>query len=386
MVEPLNRRQFIGMGAAGLAALGLSARPQEADPFVVHEWGVLTVPHGATWAGLRSWSGEDARMPDFVLHWTASVGKLIEEWKNTPVIIDKPVLHFYSKSRRTVSVRVDVPTGRPKAWWPPAAEFGPKPKLPRRNRRGFFRKPPPSPKIAEIKPEKGFLSWTDVVVDPSLTIPEQPAVKEDQWWATARKIASTPIRRGSVTERFIFYDALAPFDPKLTIGWSDDGVPVPNRKGAFGLRVRDGKAAGLDPDGLTRALVGAGLYEDEAKRITEIWTPEFFRTDGARVLYLMERAEVDALLPMRITPAPDEFRRVMIVHVECLTPEEDRTVSALIEQLGDDDATRRDGAMEALKKLGPRAEGFLRRTHRTTRDPEIRTRVSRLLSGMGLTP
>jgi hypothetical protein len=359
----MNRREFIAVGTAAML-------PWQDDAFVVHEWGVLTVPHGATWANLRTGSGEKPALPAFAVEWTAAVGKLIEEWKERPIIIDKPVVHFYSKRKRTVDVRVAIPTGRPKAWFPPASDFGPRPALP--EGRALMFKEKGDTKIEDVKPVNGFVQWKNLEIDPEAA----GFAETDGWWATARKIESTPVRMGDARDRFLFYEALAPYRAAPELGWVDG---VPRCEGALGIRVRDGKAAGATAEDLTRALTTAGLFADEARRVVEIWEPEFFGADGARVLKLMPREELDALLPLSITPAPDSLVRAMIVHIECLTPERLAEVDALIGRLGSEDAGERDAAMEELRKHGPWAEGRLRAAREKTRDFEVRARIDTVL-------
>ena len=356
----INRREFIVAGAAALAAARLPRKP-----FVAHEWGVITVPAGATWANLRTVSGESPTLPPFVTQWSSAAGKLIEEWKNAPVIVDKPVIHFYTDARRTVNVRVRVPTGRPKAWWPPASEFGPKPELPARELRGMRWDPGPAPNLEDVKPENGFLAWNGLTIDPGA---DPKTLREaDGWWKTAREIPSAVV---GGAERFIFYDALTPFDP--------GELPEPN------VRVSEGKSDGLTPADFEAMLLDAGLYMEEAARVTEIWTSEFFETDGHRVLTLLPREKIDALLPLSIDPAPDDLVRVLIVHVECLTPAQREAVAREIARLGADDPVERDAAMEALAARGPTVEAALRSARAETRDEEVRVRVARLLERLGI--
>lgn len=366
---PIDRRSFLGLSAVVLAA------PRLPEPFVVHEWGVLTVPQGASWATARSAAGEDPQMPAIVTDWNAAVGGLIEQWQSEPVIVLKPVVHFYSEKRRTVEVRLDVPAGRPKLWHPPATEFGPRPELPVRGGRMSVVDPEP-PEIASIAPERGYLLWKELVVDPGIDPASLPA--ETGWWQAARAIESTPVTIAGKTERFVFYDALTLLDPAMTIDWKG-GRPVPDRPGARGLRVRDGKPDGFTPDEFADMLAAAGLFEAEARRVADIWTREFFETDGARVLAVMTRDEADAVLPLRITPAPDVFERVLVLHVECLTPERRAEVEALIERLGADDAGARDAATEALRRGRPWVDGPLREARARTRDLEVQIRIDAIL-------
>jgi hypothetical protein len=348
----MNRREFLAAGAA-LAAMRFPAR----DPFVVHEWGVVTVADGATWSRLRSAAGEGENLPGFVTTWETAVGQTIENWMNMPV--RKPVVHFYSREKRDVELTVRVPTGRPEAWWPPAAEFGPKPDLPPRRGLSSIGEAEKGPDASAVKPENGLLRWS-LSVDPDIAPATFPDVAADHWWATARKIASTPVSG----DRFVFYDAMAPFDP---------GPAEPN------VRVENGRAEGLSPADFEAMLREAGLYKEEAARVAEIWTPEFFQTDGVRSIRIVPREQIDALLPMEIAPAPDELVRVLIAHVEHLTPEREREVERCIADLVADAIETREAATRSLESFGPFAEGALRRALAETKDPEVQARIAALL-------
>src|SRR5262245_29371031 len=277
----LNRREFLAAAAA------LPALAQDDKGLVVHEWGVVTAPYGsdlgvARSEGARFADGKELaeELPDFVTTYREAFDQSIEEWKNRPV--RKPIVYFYAKERTNVRVKVSVPRGRPHAWWPPTADYGPRPALPGKG----IAPDPKIPAIEDVKPENGHLTWNFVVDPDSKARPRDAA----GWWPLARKPASTPIRAGTETDTFLFYDALTRFDSGLTVAWTAETVTVEPavfaavhvRKGR--CRYATGKGGPLKegtPD-LSKALVEAGLTRDEAEAVVEIWRDEFFKTDGAR--------------------------------------------------------------------------------------------------------
>src|SRR5436305_7117845 len=118
-----------------------------------------------------------------------------------------------------------------------------------------------------------------------------------------------------------------------------------NRGGKIGYRLGCGprvEAPELtgDVDGVRAALVDmlteAGLYPKEARAMVETWRDSWFE-EGMRVLYLVPRATIDALLPLSITPAPQEIARVFVGRVELLSPEMRDTIGRAI--TGRDTAT-----------------------------------------------
>ncbi|HLF93397.1 MAG TPA: hypothetical protein VJB14_08040, partial [Planctomycetota bacterium] len=74
--------------------------------------------------------------------------------------------------------------------------------------------------------------------------------KADGWWETARKTDAAPVRCGGAAEKFLFYDALTPCDPGLSILWKEKGegekVELKNvseepLRHLFALRVKRGR-------------------------------------------------------------------------------------------------------------------------------------------------
>ena len=78
------------------------------------------------------------------------------------------------------------------------------------------------------------------------------------------------------------------------------------------------------------ALIDAGLYPDEARAMVDTWRRSYFESDGLRVLYVTPPAWVDQILPIEITPRPEELTRVFIGRIEVLTSEREQL---LLEQL-----------------------------------------------------
>ena len=53
--------------------------------------------------------------------------------------------------------------------------------------------------------------------------------------------------------------------------------------------------------------------------MVETWRDSWFE-EGTRLLYILSRQEVDSLLPLRVTPTPEETVRVFVGRVEVLSP------------------------------------------------------------------
>jgi hypothetical protein len=253
-------------------------------------------------------------------------------------------------------------------------------------------------RVEEIEPVNGHLTWRALRVDPGGAGFREAA----GWWATARKTDAAPIRSGAETEKFLYYDAFAKFDPKLEIRWKKGGKVELRNAGdeparhLLAIRVKDGRCASahhpelkkgeavtLDTVGgrpaLVDVLVAAGLYRKEAEGLVEIWSEEWFGFDGARVLSLVSREAYDRLLPLEIRPEPAELQRVLVAHVECLDADAEEEVSRRVEELASDDPEKRKAAAAALRARMPMATGLIREALKKADDAEVRGTLEDLL-------
>ena len=82
-------------------------------------------------------------------------------------------------------------------------------------------------------------------------------------------------------------------------------------------------------NGLQQKLVGLlveqGLYQDEAQAMFETWRDSWFE-EGSRLLYVVPRPFVDAILPLWIQPAPSQTVRVFVGRLELITPATQKAV------------------------------------------------------------
>ena len=106
-------------------------------------------------------------------------------------------------------------------------------------------------------------------------------------------------------------------------------------------------------DALVKALVAEGLYEKEARAMVKTWETSWFGTEGTgtRLLYTVPRRVTDKLLPLRISPTPDETVRVLVGRIDILTPEQEAKLAAMLPRAGTADAISREEAME-MRALG----------------------------------
>jgi hypothetical protein len=247
-------------------------------------------------------------------------------------------------------------------------------------------------------PPTARLDWGSIDVLPRGVAADAPDAPLDRFtWSYARQVGSNALRTAAgQSERFLFYRGLGNFDLPVAIDASQPGgVAMTNAFGdavgtVFVLNVgTDGGAfvvhaegiapgatlaqsvpslAGAPPvdafvgslaDAVTSALDATGLYHDEAVAMVSTWKRQWFRTPGVRLLYLAPQSWTEASIPLAITPAPDETRRVMMIRVEVLTPEVEQVDADAARLLGSS-ATAAQAAQHFVD-LGRFAEPRLRR-------------------------
>jgi hypothetical protein len=125
---------------------------------------------------------------------------------------------------------------------------------------------------------------------------------------------------------------------------------------------------------LRSALVGGGLYDDEADALLNTWETSYFRRPGLRLFYLVPRGWTDRTLPMRIGepggnggPAP-EVRRLMVGRIELVKPEQRRRLAQIAKGPASNPAWL-FGAMSALGGDRSDTEGWLKNLADGTQTP-----------------
>jgi hypothetical protein len=257
--------------------------------------------------------------------------------------METPVLYFYTNRETTLSVHVSFSKGFITEWYPHASRVYPisavAPKYANFSDWNLYQKHP-----------DGSIDWESVQLQPRSSADFPRDEKANHYYA-ARQTAATPLQintsNGIQTEKFLFYRGVSTFSVPFSVKMNGDGSVVAEnladqqiRKVLFferrgdklGFRLVDSSASQLalnapelnsDMDSLKQAVVEAlvaeGLYQDEAQAMFETWGDSWFE-EGSRLLYIVPRQFVDAILPLSIHPAPSQMVRVFVGRLELATP------------------------------------------------------------------
>jgi hypothetical protein len=390
---------LLGLGLI-LAAMPLGSSPA-ADAFhqkdlVVHEWGVLSVFPDVETANADMREEWDA-LPKFVFGQVE--GRIMPP---SGVIMNArlPVIHLYSPNATDVNVRVDFPpTGKPLVWWPENVNTTPDYQNGRSKLRG------------------NFLEWQVQIRSPQAANVQMMPLPSGHWMNALRNVKAEEMlvygsgNRLATKEKFLYYDGTLPSPQSLDITGKKDKLTIKNKTDCTvaDVTVVDRRTAGkvlvariaaLDagaekplafaevdakdwPDKgvqtLAAQLKGAGLFEDEAKVIADVWKKAFFETDGLTTFYRLPQSEYDRLLPLTVNPKPEKVVRVMLGHQPRCEPELAEQVQKLIEQLSAREFPQRVAAQKQLSAIGKAALPYLNRALKDASDPELKMRLTKLM-------
>jgi hypothetical protein len=381
-------------------ALGADANPVKKG-LIVHEWGVFRVNQDAEFANADLRAEWDS-LPEFV--YGHIKGRIVPQHWGAVEIRRRPIIFFHASEATTARVKVDFPGGMAGVWFP-ATEV---------------------PAVYGIQKQPkagGSLLWNVGVKQcPQGWFPKQPnahAVSDRHWISRIRQVKSdeifarySPNPADVEREKFIYYDGIFPQGRWLKIGVDNKRVLLTSKvkHDIFDVtivdrrteKIRIGRVAKMEAgatveevpfteveasrflsdssERLAKQLTGAGLYDDEAQSLVDLWKKELFETPGLNLFYRLAQAEYDARLPLTVTPKPESTVRVGLVYHAHLEPDFPARVLQLVNQLDSAKYSERDAAMKKLLAIGPAAMVQLQRMRdKNALSVEVRERIDALL-------
>jgi hypothetical protein len=130
-----------------------------------------------------------------------------------------------------------------------------------------------------------------------------------------------------------------------------------------------------------QSLAALHLEQPEIDFVLSILRQQALRRESAMLVYRLDEAQLEKLLPLEVTPYPDRLFRVGLVIVQDVDPDLQSKVETLVAQLGDDQWKQRQAAQQQLAELGlaakPKLEAALKHE-----DAEIVFRAEQLLEAL----
>lgn len=367
---------------------------------VVHEWGVFRVHTDAEMANAdlqHEWND----LPEFV--YGQIKGRNIPQHYGAAEIRRRPIIFFHASQPLEVQMKIDFPGGMAGVWWP--GTISP-------TREGLQKVALTSSLLWQLgikQPPKGKRPKT----------PAPPPVEKGHWIEQLRNVKCDEVfARYSQNqfdidrEKFVYYDGIFPQGKWLTLEAAGGKVTVTNavKHPVFDVTVidhRDDKTriariGELQPGAkfvpaefdsgsgdkfaadaakkLTGQLVMAGLYEDEAQALAELWKKELFETPGLHLCFRLPQEEYEKRLPMTISPKPESLVRVGLVVQSLPNPALGEKVAALVKELDGENFGTREAAQKKLKGMGRQIYGHLIRLQKTELPAEVKIRVRAILA------
>jgi hypothetical protein len=287
--------------------------------------------------------------------------------------METPVIYFYSASAVDVNVAVKFPQGVITEWYPQA-------------------KPLPPPSAGQLPPLRKELEWKQVGILPQGPVIDLPGDGSGSHYYAARETDSNPVNiqlpgGERQVEKFLFYRGVGNFHAPLVVTMSaENSVTVRNDglqtiQDAFVYESHGGRgnfyAVDSLPAGASRtiqlapneakvslgavrnqleaalrsALVEAGLYEKEAAAMVKTWDDSWLGEPGLRVLYVLPRSWTDAVLPLKVEPAPHQAVRVMVGRAEMISPQTELALLSEVMRFLDGGAGERFEAIASVRRL-----------------------------------
>jgi len=132
-------------------------------------------------------------------------------------------------------------------------------------------------------------------------------------------------------------------------------------------------------EAMVQTLIRSRLYEKEARAMVKTWQGSWFGEEGTRLLYLVPEKQTNAVIPLSISPAPDELVRVLVGRMETLTPERADKLVEQIAAAGTCFDPTSDVIWSDLGKMGRFAESALVTMRSETRFAEYVPQIDALI-------
>lgn len=364
-----NIFRLLGLALLVLGFAGCSVPAEDASKkLVVHEWGTFTSLQDEKGNAIGGINTDDEPVPKFIHRLRDLVIPPTELppsfFKGVPqshpdvtLRLETPVIYFYPPKTGTDPLKADVRVSFRGGW---LTEYYPDAQVEAPGlESGKF-------DFGHLTREQtGSLTWKGLSIGGDH--PGPPTT--DQVWASPRQVQAASISNSKgESEKFLFYRGVGQIDAPLRLARENDLVTIssqldPSLLSAATQQIKnlwlvhvhsDGTAAfrALEPISITHdatvaarvtanfreeefsnanldrlstsmrtALVGQGLFDDEALALIRTWERAYFKSPGLRFFFLVPPVWTDHYLPLQVSTAA-EVKRVMIGRIELVTPQQ----------------------------------------------------------------
>lgn len=415
-------RAALAVLLAGPALVTAPSAQELAEPapanYVVHEWGTFTSMAGTDGLVLEGLHHEEEHLPKFVHDLARIAAFAPADGEKLPASrvtqkMETPVIYFYADEPMRASVRVWFQHGVMTQFYPLPHTVTPELPVLQKARLD----------VSGI--DFSSLVWDVDVIPRTAKAPEGiPEVAADDPWHFARQTQASYVRTRIAAdspakpeaEHYLFYRGLGRWQPQVRAETDAAGVThFANRMAQaipFALALELTEAGGrfvvgaplapggsvalalatarLEPDRdvfartvgavVMKALVDQGLYLDEARAMVATWSRSWFQKDGARIVYLLPREQVDEVLYLGLSPRPKELVRVLVGRLEFITPAMQQRVEQALRDRRSADAAIAARAATVLAGLERFLEPHLRNVARCGKDESAREAAAAMLA------
>lgn len=371
-----RRIASFGLAMAGAVALGARSTSGQA-PLIVHEWGTITTRHApdGTPRGRLNHVAAIDTLPKFVYEYDpAATSKdperslvktaLVAGRPDVTMRLETPVIYFHRPPGSAPVAPFDVSVrfrgGIVNEFFPNAEASAAADAEP--GTTSFISRVSPIAWTGARLDDQvvGRLAWRGLTLHDSVRL----APTSSHVWLAPRRVRASAVTTASgESEQYLFYRGVAHLDALLQTRLAGDELHLAAPRDLRWMRaprmtIADSWLVDIRPDGavafrangpitveqssssrelqrlplfasrdygaeklaelrqsMKRALVTAGLYDDEAEALLETWKGSYFRTPGVRLFYIVPNEWLDHFLPLHIS-TPHELTRVIVGRID----------------------------------------------------------------------
>jgi hypothetical protein len=369
----------LALGLAGLVTTVAVGKQQSPAPLVVHEWGTITTrhaPNGTPEGRLNHIEPSASEvLPSFVHRYEPSAtkdqpDKSLAKSSLTPgrpdvtMRLETPVIYFHVPPNASPPGPFDVDVrmrgGILNEFYPrgDGSVLVDVERVQQKMQAGVL----PLTWDGDVLNNYvvGGLRWKGISLRDSISL---PTTTSHVWLAPRQVRSKGVVAQSGESERYLFYRGVAHLDALVQTELIENDLVLRSPKRLLWLReptatlshlwvvdiTQNGTAAFRDEAPLTisrdaasvelrriplfsepdygadklgklrasmkRALLAAGLYEDESEAMLETWKASYYHMPGLRVFYLVPQQWLEYFLPLQIS-APNELKRVLVGRID----------------------------------------------------------------------